>query len=202
MIGRLLLFPFSTGVYNAFAWFFGYVLFLAGFYLFLDYGPNIGGISPVLDQSFVEQVLKSCVPFAILVFDYALTAFLLWKLVLHRYTSREWLAFGILGISIGFYVVVILMETFDFVSYDFIQSLVSACFFLPVILGGMSDGLTLIYQTLLGVMWGVFLCVIMGLLWRNAFRRFTPYQGEELSPPEPEKTVSETMAAEKTAANF
>ena len=183
-IGRLLLFPFGTGVYNAMAWFFGFLLFLVVFYWFLDYTPNIGFYSHVIDHSFVEEVLRICVPFAILIFDYAVTAFLLWKLVLHRFISREWLAFGVFGLSIGFYLTLFVVEMFG--NYRWIQSMSSACFFLPVILPDIGRGIydTQLYQTFLAVTWGVFLFLIMLFFWLNAFFRFTRYQGSKLSPPE------------------
>ena len=195
IIGRMLLFPFGTGVYNAMACFLGYILFLGTFYLFLEHGPTIGGISSVIDQSFVDQVLKVCVPFSIILFDYALTAFLLWKVALHRFISREWLAFGIMGLSVGFYVMLFILEMFVSYSYQWIEGLFESCFFLPIIIAiTPRHEHVLFYQLILGLFWGVILCAIMALPWLRAFGRFTRYQGTQLSPPE-HRDHFETTAA-------
>ena len=77
MLSGLEWFTFGTGVMNAVVWFIGYLLFLAGFCWFLADGPAMGRFSGVIDRDFVNEVLKVCVPFSILMFDYAVTAFLL-----------------------------------------------------------------------------------------------------------------------------
>ncbi|MCL2118499.1 MAG: hypothetical protein FWH27_08750 [Planctomycetaceae bacterium] len=182
-VGRLLVFPFGTGVFNAIAWFTGYLLFLAGFYLFLDWAGGTIFKLGAIDQDFVEHVLRICVPFSILLFDYAVTAFLLWKIVLHRFISREWLAFSILGLSFGFYLTVIFMKRFSFYSYG---TMFEACFFLPIILEPYGRGELLTYQTLLAVIWGIVLLIILTPFWVSAFRRFTRYEGTQLPPTLPE----------------
>ena len=183
LLGRLLTFPFSTGAMNAIAWMIGYLLFLAGFYLFLEHGPSMGRYSSVFDDGFVEEVLKVCVPFSILLFDYAVTAFLLWKIVLHRFISREWLAFGVLGLSFGFYLTVFAIDLLGW-GYRY-RELFNACFFLPIILPPYVDDSSAFWQTFLAITWGIFLLAVLIPFQRNAFRRFTRYEGTQLSPQEP-----------------
>ena len=187
LFGRLLLFPFSTGVMNAVAWMVAYLLFLGGFYLFLDYDESWWPWwqrTYTIDREFVKEVLKICVPFAILLFDYAVTAFLLWKIVLHRFISREWLAFGILGLSIGFYLTIMVIQLFGFSRYSDIEELFKACFFLPIILPPYVDEYIRFWQTFLAVIWAIFLLAILVPLQMRAFRRFVRYEGTQLQPPE------------------
>ena len=180
--GRLLLFPFSTGVMNAIAWMIGYLLFMGGFYLFLDYDESWWPWwqrTSTIDHGFVKEVLKICVPFAILLFDYAVTAFLLWKIVLHRFISREWLAFGILGLSIGFYLTIIVMELVNPRGPGAFEIMMSTCFFLPVIIIPPIDvGDNLVFwQTFLAITWAIFVLAILVLPQMRAFRRFVRYEG-------------------------
>ena len=146
----------------------------------------MGRFSGVIDHDFVNEILKICVPFSILIFDYAVTAFLLWKIVLHRFISREWLAFGILGLSIGFYLTIFVMELFDLTRYYDTEELFNACFFLPIILidAPYRNKDIVLWQTFLAVTWAIFVLAVSTPFCVRAFRRFTRYEGTQLQPPE------------------
>ena len=148
----------------------------------------MGRFSGVINRDFVETILKICVPFSILIFTYAVTAYLLWKIVLHRFISREWLAFGVLGLSIGFYLAIFVMSLFSLSGYREIEELFNACFFLPIVLasGPRSHEEMLFWQMFLAVTWAIFVLAVSTPFCVRTFRRFTRYEGTQLHPPRSE----------------
>jgi len=169
---RLLLFPFSTGVYNAICWHFCY-LAVSAFFFAVAYTLSENYQFSNDFGEFVRQGLWRLLSFSILMFDYTVTAFLLWKLVLHRWLSREKLAFSLFVFSACCLTVLVIFEMFWHREFDFN----TAMFFLPTVLIG--DGYHdagVIFQYVLAIFWGLVLIPIFLPLLLRRFKHYTRHQ--------------------------
>jgi len=175
---RLLYFLHATGVYNAIAWFFLFLAINVGLFFFWYVLSSTHHGSYNEWNFVVKGMFWRLLPFAMMVFCWAVTAFFLWKVQLYRILPREWLSFPLFCFAIIvliFYYALMIALSWNSADSAKMLSILFSPF--PIIVG-VEEGT--MAQYFLGVIGSLVLVILSSERIFNSFEQLSPYDAPKV----------------------
>ena len=170
---RFLYFLHATGVANAILWYFLFLLANLGLF-FVWYG-TVSAVDGYHEYRYVvENVFWSLIAFPIMVYCWALVAFGVWKLFLHRILPREWLSFPLFCFAI----IVFVFYVVAMITFGFSETIISMFFAIFPIVIFVEEGI--IVQYIFGVLGMILLTIISAPMILTAYQDLSRYDAPKI----------------------